>query len=245
MRLAVNAISHCDRIAVRSVSVCGRRARMTRAEWMVMCSVDWQLEGPCQYNVAEIRVNVDRGDTLPAASIWDPTACQHQHLKGSWNWGGLYKKTNPEISAFVIAYSSVCPLHVVIRVMPWPVATAILPHVLSRTTITSSHRMARKGGISFSPTLLFLAGVSLSLLVQHERHLPTQNQNSHYCAAAKCVVKRTRLIWNQSHFCLPKTINESLFRRLMWMALMQIEWSCTVSLCLYCMLLYRFLYVII
>lgn len=92
MRLAVNAISHCDRSAVRSVSVCGRRARMTRAEWMVMCSVDWQLEGPCQYNVAEIRVNVDRGDTLPAASIWDPTACQHQHLKGSWNWGGLYKK---------------------------------------------------------------------------------------------------------------------------------------------------------
>lgn len=93
MRLAVNAISHCDRIAVRSVSVCGRRARMTRAEWMVMCSVDWRLEGPCQYNVAEIRVNVDRGDTLPAASIWDPTARQHQHLKGSWNWGGLCKKT--------------------------------------------------------------------------------------------------------------------------------------------------------
>lgn len=132
MRLAVNAISHCDRIAVRSVSVCGRRARMTRAEWMVMCSVDWQLEGPCQYNVAEIRVNVDRGDTLPAASIWEPTACQHQHLKGSWDQGGLYKKkNNPEISAFVTAYSSVCPLHVVIRVMPWPVATAILPLVLS------------------------------------------------------------------------------------------------------------------
>lgn len=40
MRPAVNAISHRDRIAVRSVSVCGRRARMTRAEWMVMCSVD-------------------------------------------------------------------------------------------------------------------------------------------------------------------------------------------------------------
>lgn len=40
MRLAVNDISHHDRGAVRSVSVRGRHARMTRAEWMVMCSVD-------------------------------------------------------------------------------------------------------------------------------------------------------------------------------------------------------------
>lgn len=122
--------------------------------------------------------------------------------------------------------------------MPWPVATAILQLVLSRTTITSSHRRARIGGISFSPTgLLFLAGVSLSLSVQQERHLPTQNQNSHYCAAAKRFGKRTLLIWNQFHFCLPKTINERLFKRLMWIAQMQIKWSCNVSLCQECLCL--------
>lgn len=145
-----------------------------------------------------------------------------------------YVKKNILKSLHLLFRSSVCPLHVVICVMPWPVATAILPLVLSRLTITSSHRRARIGGISFSPTgLLFLTGVSLSLSVQHERHLPTQNQNSHYCAAAKRVVKRTRLIWNQFHFCLPKAINEHLFKRLMWIAQMQIKWSCTVSLCQY------------
>lgn len=81
MRLAVNAVLHHDRGTVRSVSVRGRHARMTRAEWKVMCRLDWQLEGPCWYNVAEMRVNADRGDTLPAVFLWDAPMCHHQHMK--------------------------------------------------------------------------------------------------------------------------------------------------------------------
>lgn len=198
MRPAVNAISHRDHIAVRSVSVCGRRARMTRAEWMVMCSVDWQLDGPCQYNVAEIRVNADRGDTVPAASIWDQPRMSSPTLEGILELEVDYNLPplrNHYIWFFFVSIglSSTCGHR------PNVMVTAILPLVLSCATIVSSHRTTRKGGISFSPTgLLFLAGVSLSLSVQHERHLPTQNQNSNYCAAVKRVVKRRRLISYQT-----------------------------------------------
>lgn len=76
--------------------------------------------------------------------------------------------------------------------MSWPMMSAILLLLLSCITIIFIHRKTRKGGRSFFPTgLLFFAGVCPSLSVLCERHGPTQNQNTNYCAVKKCPKKKT------------------------------------------------------
>lgn len=157
-----------------------------------MLTDSWKAPANIMWLKSELMLTEVTQCLLPPSEI--PRARHHQHLKGSWNWGWIITPPPPRnhcICFFFVSIglSSTCGHRRNVMV------TAILPLVLSCATIVSSHRTTRKGGISFSPTgLLFLAGVSLSLSVQHERHLPTQNQNSNYCAAVKRVVKRRRLI---------------------------------------------------
>lgn len=98
----------------------------------------------------------------------------------------------------------------------WPVMTAILQLVLSRTTIISSHRRTgKRRNKLFIQQVFYSLPVYLSLFVSPARaydtkeRRPTQNQNSNYCAVVETGREKERGT-KQTCLCLLENIHEGV-----------------------------------